>query len=80
MSALFPALLISIWAGACFFIFVKVLLDTCLQKKRAFCEFLFFRLLSGILWGLLFSNLHVVCDAVFSVGAGFTLGHLRGVY
>jgi len=77
MSAVFFALLISMWTDAGFFIFVKVLLDAYLQKKRADYEFLFSRTLNGILWDFLFFDLHVVCVAVFSAAPGFTLGPLR---
>ena len=73
MFAAFFALLISMWTGAGYFIFVKLLLEPYLQKKRADYEFLFFRTSNGMLCGFSFFKLHLVCGAFFFTASGFAL-------
>jgi hypothetical protein len=60
MFVAFFELLISMWTGADFFIFVKLLLETYLQKIRADFEFLFFRTSPAMLCGVVFFKLHLV--------------------
>jgi hypothetical protein len=73
MSALFFVLLISMWTGAGFFIFVKLLFRPVYRKKVHFMRFSFFLPSTGILWNFLFHGLHVVCGLFFSAAFGFAL-------
>jgi len=66
-------LLISMWTGTVFFIFVTLLPEPCLQKKRTVCELLFSKDSAGILCVLFFSYLHLVCGGFFPATFRFTL-------